>query len=726
MTMILKLFRDDVKRITSNVVSLIIVVGLVVLPSIFSWYNVLACWDVFDNTDNLKVAVANNDEGYQSDLVPLKINMGEQVLSSLLDDKEMNWVFTDEQDAVDGAKSGKYYAAVVIPPTFSKDMMTFYSPDVEHAKLLYYTNDKKNVVAPKLTQQGADDAAGRINDIFIEKISEIGLNVASQLVDYSDKNGVASKLGQLAQNIDSMSSRLTQTSQVVSGYGAILDSTKGVISGTADLLKASGASADGVVQSANESKDALSSLSGVLSSSNAALGDALSQSAEGYSGVSEAIDTAFASAGNASATSADALDNQSVAIAGQAQQYRALAQSIGALSVPAEYQSTLDALVEQLTSSADAQQQLADSLSNAAELIRSNNAQVQEKHQEVSDLAAQAKQSVSDLSQDFNSSIRPQLDDLQSRVSSGADSLLQNAASLASLGDDMAGSSESMLDTLDQTQSQLQRTAEHLNESAQDMHDLSVALTYALSSGDADQLRQILGSDPSHLAASLASPVSVERNAVFPAQNFGAQMAPLYTMVGLWIGSLLLAVAIKVVVSKRSMEAVGYPKLHQVFLGRFLIFALLSFLQSTLLGLGNLFFLQLTVAEPLLFMLVYWIAGLVFTFIIYTLVVSFANLGKAIAVLILIFQITAGGGSYPLPTLPDFIQALSPLMPATHAINALRAAMMGVYQGDIWFELGYLLLFLIPFVLLGLVLRKPLIRLVNWYLNKVEESKLVS
>lgn len=726
MTMILKLFRDDVKRITSNVVSLIIVVGLVVLPSIFSWYNVLACWDVFDNTDNLKVAVANNDEGYQSDLVPLKINMGEQVLSSLLDDKEMNWVFTDEQDAVDGAKSGKYYAAVVIPPTFSKDMMTFYSPDVEHAKLLYYTNDKKNVVAPKLTQQGADDAAGRINDIFVEKISEIGLNVASQLVDNSDKNGVASKLGQLAQNIDSMSSRLTQTSQVVSGYGAILDSTKGVISGTADLLKASGASADGVVQSANESKDALSSLSGVLSSSNAALGDALSQSAEGYSGVSEAIDTAFASAGNASATSADALDNQSVAIAGQAQQYRALAQSIGALSVPAEYQSTLDALVEQLTSSADAQQQLADSLSNAAELIRSNNAQVQEKHQEVSDLAAQAKQSVSDLSQDFNSSIRPQLDDLQSRVSSGADSLLQNAASLASLGDDMAGSSESMLDTLDQTQSQLQRTAEHLNESAQDMHDLSVALTYALSSGDADQLRQILGSDPSHLAASLASPVSVERNAVFPAQNFGAQMAPLYTMVGLWIGSLLLAVAIKVVVSKRSMEAVGYPKLHQVFLGRFLIFALLSFLQSTLLGLGNLFFLQLTVAEPLLFMLVYWIAGLVFTFIIYTLVVSFANLGKAIAVLILIFQITAGGGSYPLPTLPDFIQALSPLMPATHAINALRAAMMGVYQGDIWFELGYLLLFLIPFVLLGLVLRKPLIRLVNWYLNKVEESKLVS
>lgn len=103
MKVIRQLFVDDMKRIFSNLITGLIVLGLVLLPSIFSWYNVLACWDVFNNTSNLKVAVVNNDEGYQSDLVPMKVNMGEQVVSSLRANEQMDWVFTDEDDAIDGA-----------------------------------------------------------------------------------------------------------------------------------------------------------------------------------------------------------------------------------------------------------------------------------------------------------------------------------------------------------------------------------------------------------------------------------------------------------------------------------------------------------------------------------------------------------------------------------------------------------------------------------------------
>ena len=113
------LFREDMKRMFKNVVSTIITLGLVVVPCIFAWYNVLACWNVFDNTGNLKVAVASEDEGYKSDLVPISVNVGEQVLSALRANEDIDWVFTDAEDAVDGADSGRYYAAVVIPPAFS-------------------------------------------------------------------------------------------------------------------------------------------------------------------------------------------------------------------------------------------------------------------------------------------------------------------------------------------------------------------------------------------------------------------------------------------------------------------------------------------------------------------------------------------------------------------------------------------------------------------------------
>ena len=125
MKKIWQLFVGDLKRLRSNVVTGIIVLGLIALPSIFSWYNMIAAWDVFGNTGNLKIAVASVDEGYESDLVPVKINVGEQVISALRANNQIKWVFTDKEDAIDGAKSGKYYAAVVIPESFSRDMMTF-------------------------------------------------------------------------------------------------------------------------------------------------------------------------------------------------------------------------------------------------------------------------------------------------------------------------------------------------------------------------------------------------------------------------------------------------------------------------------------------------------------------------------------------------------------------------------------------------------------------------
>ena len=121
---IITICADGIRRLFSNAISTIIVISLVLLPSIFAWYNILACWDVFGNMGSLTIAVANEDEGYRSDLVPLKINVGEQVLSSLRENEEYNWVFTSSNDAIEGTKEGRYYAAVVIPKSFSRDMLT--------------------------------------------------------------------------------------------------------------------------------------------------------------------------------------------------------------------------------------------------------------------------------------------------------------------------------------------------------------------------------------------------------------------------------------------------------------------------------------------------------------------------------------------------------------------------------------------------------------------------
>lgn len=726
MKTILRIFKHDIKKIFSNVVTVIIVLGLVLLPSIFSWYNVLACWDVFNNTDNLKVAVANSDEGYQSDLVPLKINLGDQVQNALLEDKEMEWVFTSEEDAIEGARSGEYYAAVVIPQSFSKDMMTFYSPEVEHASILYYTNEKKNVVAPKLTERGADDVANKINTIFVEKVSEVGLNVASSLVDYTDNKQFVNQITQLSDNIATLSGRMAQASEVVSGYSSLLSASESLIASSADLLGETSDSAQQVLDTTNNAKQSINSLTDAMAVSTDALHSALEKSTDSFEGVSESIDTAFTSSETAATTTASSLDTQAEAVRNQAVSMRAMADSLERCSVPPEFEGTLDAFVSQVRASADTQDQLAQSLTAAADSIRTQNDEAQAHHAEVKDLAEQAKGSIKDLSQDYNNTIKPELEKLQTQVEKSSNLLFDNASQLSSVTEDINGASGSLIDTLAVAQNNLDSSAQSLKESSEYLAQLSSNIKTAVTSEDWQGLKQIFQTDPHELAQSLASPVQIERTALYPASNFGSQMAPLYTMLGLWIGSLLLLVAVKVKVSSRTLAEVGYPKLHQVFWGRFLIFACLSFVQSSILALGNLLFLQVQATEPLLFLVCYWVSGLVFTFIIYTLVVSFANLGKALAVFLLIIQVSAGGGSYPLPMLPDFVQALSPFLPLTHAINALRAAMMGLYQMDFWVEIGLLLVFVVPFMLLGLLLRKPLMNLLNWYVRKTEESKLIS
>ena len=204
---VIRIVRSDFKRLFANAMSVIIVIGLVVMPSIFAWYNVIACWNVFDNTGNLTVAVANVDDGYESDLVPLRVNIGERVVSALRANDQIDWTFTTEEDAVDGARSGRYYAAVVIPAGFSKDMLTFYSEDVQHARIVYYANEKKSAIAPKITDQGADSVSYQVNEVFAQTLSEVALGIAESMSAYADEADVGGRIAGVSGKVRDMGLR---------------------------------------------------------------------------------------------------------------------------------------------------------------------------------------------------------------------------------------------------------------------------------------------------------------------------------------------------------------------------------------------------------------------------------------------------------------------------------------------------------------------------------------
>lgn len=118
---ILRVFKNDLNKIHNNVIAMIVIMGILVIPTLYAWFNIAASWDPYGSTDGLKIAVASEDAGYTSELINVDLNLGDDVIKALKENDNFNWVFTDADDASDGVKSGKYYASLVIPEDFTKD-----------------------------------------------------------------------------------------------------------------------------------------------------------------------------------------------------------------------------------------------------------------------------------------------------------------------------------------------------------------------------------------------------------------------------------------------------------------------------------------------------------------------------------------------------------------------------------------------------------------------------
>ena len=146
---ILRIFKYDLKKIHKNVIAMIVIMGITVIPTLYAWFNIAASWDPYGNTGNLKVAVASSDEGYSGELLSVNLNLGDQILTTLRGNSQLDWTFTSAKKAKEGVKSGKYYAAIVIPKDFSKDMMSIFTSNVTHPEIKYYINEKENANCPE-------------------------------------------------------------------------------------------------------------------------------------------------------------------------------------------------------------------------------------------------------------------------------------------------------------------------------------------------------------------------------------------------------------------------------------------------------------------------------------------------------------------------------------------------------------------------------------------------
>lgn len=735
-----RLATNDIRRLFSNAVSIIITLGLIVLPSIFSWYNVLACWNVFDNTNKLTVAVANTDEGYVSDLIPIPVNLGDQVVSVLRASDKMNWAFVDEEEAVDGAQAGRYYAAVVIPHNFSKAMFTFFEDSSEPAQIIYYTNEKKNAIAPKLTDQGANSMSYQVNQVFAEVLTESAAVVAHRMTEALDDPATQDGIVRIIDTVRKSADTLDSFSSITSSFQAILIASHGLLDSAANLAVSADDRTRNLSNALITTTEPVTNIASGLQATVDDLGAALTANVEAYDALIASVGELFDSAEVTKESASEVCNKLSENLYNNARYFDDIANYLSTLAY--ELPDKLD------TSENDIANQLQNQLLVASEKLYEVSSTIESLAASLESALPTDDTSISDPGSVIDrQALSDKLEGIKAAIVATQSTFDNNVQSaLYALGDktnELTAKLDAMTGTMDTTVADLSATIATVNsgistaeeklaaasavlhDSAQKMREGADSLETLMASGQNSLVQAILQSNITTLASFAASPVTIERTAVYPVDNFGSAMSPFYSSLALFIGALLILVALKPQPCKEQKEMLPTLTPSQSYLGHFCVMALISFLQSTLMALGNLFFLEVQCMHPFLYIFAYWVIGIVFTFIIYTLTVSFANLGKAIAVILLIVQVTGCGGSFPLQILPEYVQAISPYLPATHAVNAMRAAMMGTYAQDYWISLGQLCLFILPMLLLGLILRRPLEKFMFWFLEKVESSKLI-
>lgn len=579
---ILKIIESDIKRLRTNVVAIVVLIGLTVIPSLYAWFNILSNWDPYeaDATSRIKVAIATDDLGVEIEGV--KLNMGDNIAQALHENNTIGWVFTDKaSEAVKGVESGEYYAALVIPENFSNDMISFITGDLNHPKLEYYCNQKKNAIAPKITDKAKTAVKEQVNATFISTIAET-------LIDKGSDISYSGNWSQLTGNedasvLDVLTLRLSETYNELLNYDVMLESLIAILD------------------------------------------------------ISESV---IGTAGELTPDLTDELMLQ------QAQLY------------------------------------------SLQRLIDGNN--------------------ISSLSE---------LSEVMSNNITNLNGILDTVTKVYGT---ISGDTEGFKQAIAEGKQSVTETKLILNELTEKLSGI-ISMIDEIQEGDSyGMLSKLLNTDAKTLGDFVSAPVEITTEKLYEIDHYGSAASPFYVVLSIWVGGLILVAIIHTPVHK----AEGIPenaKPYQKFFGRYFIFFAVGQLQTLLMVLGNMFFINIQCLSPIKYWFACAVTSMVFTLLMYSLTVAFGNIGEALAIILMVIQVAGSGGTFPIEVLPEAYKMIYNFIPFPYAMDALRECVGGAYGNYYWECIGRLLIFAVAALFIGLILRIPFVR-INKAIEKSKES----
>ncbi|WP_433943220.1 YhgE/Pip family protein [Paenibacillus sp. SN-8-1] len=713
MTKLGSIYIQDIRNIATNWAASVVILGLILLPSLYAWFNIEASWDPYSSTQGIQIAVTNLDQGTQ--IQGKQINLGLEIKKSLEANPKIGWTFVSHEAAQSGLKHGNYYAAIEIPPEFSQHIASVLTPNPVKAEIRYTVNEKINAVAPKITSKGASSITQEVNRNFVKTangaifkiFNEIGVELKQQLPLLNKMKGLLYKLEMLFPEINKAADIAVKD---LKESNRIVKEVQSRIPAAAELAAKGTEFSTDLIQ--------------FLDQSSSALANAAPHIKQSLIQIRQSLETA-----ELGITAAESLADNKSPEAIQSELARAQQSLAEAAAAASTFQSLINNLntvapSSSLTGISTQMKGIAAKIETLQNTLLQASKQGAEPNSSLLDTTKKMVSTVgSDLDRMIDSYDREILPGLQEALAQAKHTAAQTRTALTEAQRSLPKVQQILNDaskglTLGLTE------AEHIRgqlpEAEANVRSIGDRLRAFEKEGHLEDLIKLLQLNYQKESEFFAEPVILVENRLFPIPNYGSAMSPFFTTLSLWVGGLLLVSMLTVEVHSDE-EYSSY----QVYFGRFLTFGTLGLLQSVFVSTGDLFILGTYAKEKLLFILFSLLISLVFMLMIYTLVSVFGNVGKALAIVLLVLQLAGSGGTFPIQVTPPFFQMIYPFLPFTYGIGLLREAVGGIVPELVIRDILLLILYGALALLLGLALKPGINRIAAPLVQKARKSGLI-
>lgn len=720
---VLRVFWRDVKRIAKVPPAWLVVVFLIVLPSIYTWFNVIGFWNPYENTGNMRVCVVNEDKSVEDETLG-HLDLGAQIIGELENNDQLGWSFVDREEAMREVESGEAYAAIVIPEDFSADMTTILSGDFQRPQIEYYINEKLGPVAPKITDTGATTLDTTVNDAFVSTVSATVASTIDEKLAES-KGDLETAKGSAVSKLEQGSAGVADAREALSNLATSADEAIGKV----DLAKQSLSDAKNAAVLLSSGLGQASAITGEVNTGlvtfSTSMGTVLDHGSTLLSQTSSQTNSAIGQTANgivAAAGSVDAALERGQAVVQENAQIIGVLRTLQQSLPDGEGKQAIGNVISDLETKNAQSQQTLDGLATLSSDTSALATSVSDASGSVDTAVQQTLGAVDGYRSTLSTTTIPAISSGLGDMGTAANGLSTTVSNQVLLIDQTSAVLDDLKTTLGLSADALRQTDELLSGLQGDLDTMKTDLA---ALGTSDALGDLVGEDgidSEKIADFMLSPTQVETEELYPLNAYGSAMAPLFINLTLWIGVFMLMVIMRIEVDDESVRNLS---ITQRFFGRWLLLAIMVSLQAIVCCAGCLFIGVQTTNAPAFFLTAV-LCSLAYLSIQYTLSTTLQHVGKALCVILVFVQIPGATGLYPIEMTPSFFQAVYPLFPFTYGIGAMRETISGFYDGAWMHDAGILLLFLVVFLAIGALARPYLTNLNHLFARQIEESDIVN